>query len=140
VFQKDGWIRRLVRNYREVEADYHRRTGIYPGFHVVAARRAFAEKHPQAILALYRALIASWNIWTVKTKQFAEASPWAMEELETMLRDFGEETLPFGMESKANRLMVETMCREQHAQKLVEKPARPEDLFKDFEGIRRAHG
>ena len=41
-FKKGGPVRRLVENYPEVEADYHRRTGIYPGFHVVAARRSFA--------------------------------------------------------------------------------------------------
>ena len=61
-----------------------------------------------------------------------------MDELETMLRDFGQETMPFGMDSEANRRMVETMCHEQHAQKLVDKPAKPEDLFRDFEKIRHA--
>lgn len=136
VFRRDGWIRRLLTNYRELEQDYHRRTGVYPGFHIIAARREFAERHPQALLTLYDALQKSFDIWVVKAKRFAEASPWAMAELETLLGEFAADTPPFGMESPAHQRMVATICREQHAQRLVEKAANPADLFARFEEIR----
>ena len=135
VFKKGGEIRRLVENYPEVEADYHRRTGIYPGFHIVAARRSFAEKHPQAMRTIYEAMQKSWTIWEDKVKWFAEDSPWAMREMEHLCNEFAGDAA-FGM-SPANRKMVETICREQHAQGLVAKAAEPRRLFADFEAIVR---
>ena len=137
VFKKGGPIRRLVENYPEVEADYHRRTGVYPGFHVIALRRSFAEKHPKAVVTIYGAMRKSWAIWEDKVKWFAEDSPWAMREMELLCTDFAGDSV-FGMESEANRRMVETICREQHAQGLVPKAADPKRLFADFEAIRRA--
>jgi 4,5-dihydroxyphthalate decarboxylase len=135
VFRRGGTIRRLVRNYREVEVDYYRRTGVYPGFHIVAARREFAERHPWALMVIYRALQQAFDLWVTKVKRFSEASPWAMDELETMLGVFAHDTPPFGMESPAHRLMLETMCQEQYAQRLVARPAKPADLFADFAEI-----
>ena len=137
VFQKGGWIRRLVRNYREVETDYRRRIGVYPGFHILAARRAFAEEQPEAVLAVYDGLRQAFELWTAKVRKFAEASHWAMDDYETILREFPEDTSPFGMESPSHRKMVATVCDEQYAQKLVDKPARPEDLFAGFETLQR---
>ena len=135
VFSPRGWVRRLVRNYREVELDYHRRTGVYPAFHIVAARRQFAQRHPQAMTAIYRALQRAFDLWVEKTKRFAEASPWAMDELEVQLGNFSGDTPPFGMASQAHQLMVATMCHEQYAQGLVTRPANPAELFADFSAI-----
>jgi 4,5-dihydroxyphthalate decarboxylase len=137
VFQKGGWIRRLVQNYPEVEADYRRRVGFYPGFHIVAVRRSFAEKRPDVMLTIYDAMRAAFDLWTAKVKKFAEASPWAMHELEILLRDFEGDTPPFGLEAPSLRKMVAAICSEQHAQGLVATAARPEDLFADFEKLRQ---
>ena len=137
VFRKGGRIRRLVQNYPDVEADYHRRTGVYPGFHVIAVKRAFAEKHPKAVMTIYDAMQKSWALWEDKVKWFAEDSPWAMKEMELLCGDFADDSV-FGMESKANQRMVETICREQHAQGLVPKAADPKALFACFEKVRKA--
>ena len=140
VFKPGGSIRRLVQNYRQVEKEYYQRTGIYPGFHIVAARREFAKQHPQAVLAVYKALQQAFDIWVEKTKCFSEATPWAMDELETMLGEFAADTPPFGMEPPAHQRMVAAMCQEQHAQHLVDRPANPEDLFAGFAAIAAAAG
>jgi 4,5-dihydroxyphthalate decarboxylase len=138
VFQQGGSIRRLVRNYREVEMEYRRRTGVYPGFHVIAVRRTFAERHPEAVLSIYDGLRAAHALWVTKLRKFSDAMPWAIDEHETMLREFPEDASPFGMESPAHQRMVATICAEQFAQKLVEAPARAEDLFAAFARLQRA--
>ncbi len=138
VFQKGGSIRRLVQNYPEAEAGYHRRTGVYPAFHIVAARREFAEKHPREMMAIYNGLRHAFDLWVAKVKWFSEATPWAMSELETMLRDFPEDTPPFGIESAAHQRMLAVMCKEQEAQGLVPKAADPKSLFQGFEALQRA--
>ncbi|MCM0018383.1 MAG: hypothetical protein NBV67_00140 [Tagaea sp.] len=135
VFAKDGWLRRLVPDYRAAEAEYRRRTGIYPGFHIVAVRREFALRHPLVVPVVYGALRQAFDVWTLKAKRFAEATPWAMAEFETLCRDFPDDTPPFGMESAAHRKMVAALCHEQHAQGLVPQAADPAKLFADFESI-----
>jgi hypothetical protein len=79
----------------------------------------------------------SWALWEDKVKWFAEDSPWAMKEMELLCSDFADDSV-FGMESKANQRMVETICREQHAQGLVPKAADPKALFAGFETLRKA--
>ncbi len=136
VFQQDGSIRRLVRDYVGVEREYHQRTGIYPNFHLMAFHRDFAEQHPELVVGLYDALYRAWELWWTKAKRFSEAGPWAMVDLETQALEFAEDTPPFGLESKAHQRMLRAICEEQHAQHLVEKPARPEELFAQFTAIR----
>lgn len=138
VFQKDGWIRRLLADYPAVEADYHRRTGVYPGFHIIAVRRSFAEKNPHAVMSIYNAMRQSFDQWVGKVKKFGEGSPWAIHELEVLLRDFAHDMPPFGMESPAHQKLVATICHEQYAQKLVARAANPADLFAGFAAVRRA--
>lgn len=135
VYQPDGEFRRLVRNYRQVESGYHQRTGVYPGFHIVALRRDFAERNPQAAVTIYDALRKAWDIWWIKARKFAETSPWAMDEIETMIREFPQDTPPFGTGQEAHKRMLATICNEQFVQGLIPRAAQPEDLFADFERI-----
>lgn len=132
IYKADGRFRRLVVDYPAAEADFHRRRGFRPGLHIIAARRDYAERHPQALLALYKALHESWAIWWAKMKRFADSTPWAAREVEIMLRDFTGEMPPYGLESDAHRKMIAYMCEEQFAQGLVPKAADPEALFSPF--------
>lgn len=138
VFMPDGAARRLVTDFRAVETEFHKRTGIYPAFHVMAFRRDFAEAHPAAVVAVYNALQESWRQWWTKAKKFGETSPWAIAEIETMFADFPEDTPPFGSGNAATRRMLATMCHEQFAQGLVKSPADPESLFAEFESMLEA--
>ena len=63
-----------------------------------------------------------------------------MSDLETMLFDFPEDTPPFSVESVAHKRMIETICKEQLAQKLVERAANPNDLLAAFTTIEKQVG
>jgi hypothetical protein len=129
VFQKGGWIRRLVQNYPEVEADYRRRVGFYPAFHIVAVRRSFAAKRPDVVMTIYDALRGAFEVWTTKVKKFAEASPWAMRELEVTLRDFEGDIPPLGLEAPSLRKMVAAICTEPTLKTLKQLRHRGHDVI-----------
>jgi 4,5-dihydroxyphthalate decarboxylase len=135
IYESDGEFRRVIPNFRQAEVAYHQRTGVYPAFHIVAVQRSFAEQAPEAVLALYQALIKSWQIWWTKTKNYGDASPWAIEEAETLVKQFPDDLMPFGTSSPSHRHMLASMCIEQLQQKLVAKAADPESLFAKFNQI-----
>lgn len=136
VFETGGEFRRLLRDYRAAERDYHRRKGFRPVMHLLATNRTFGERHPEAILALQGALKASWELWWARYKRFPDATPWAVEGVESFIQDFRDEMPPYGTESPAHRRMLEDVCREQYEQKLVPAAADPEALFAGFNGLR----
>ncbi|GAA0613560.1 ABC transporter substrate-binding protein [Paenochrobactrum glaciei] len=140
VYEIGSEFRRLVRDFRSAETLYHRRTGVYPAFHIIAFERSYAEQNPGVVLAVYDALQASWQDWWKKAKNFGEASPWQIAEIESMIKDFPEDTPPFGCHQDAHKKMLAVMCHEQYAQGIVQKPADPLKLFADFEAFLKAAG
>ncbi len=59
---RDPRTRRLFRDYRAVEQKYFKRTGIFPTSHIVTLKQAFAERHPNAPVALLQAFRRSRDI------------------------------------------------------------------------------
>jgi len=138
IYKEDGRFRRLVVDYPGAEADFHKRNGFRPGLHIIAARKDYAEAHPEALLALYEALKESWAIWWAKTKRFADSAPWMAKQVEIMLRDFADEMPPYGLESEAHRKLAAYICKEQFEQGLVPEQADPGQLFKAFQNLTHA--
>lgn len=124
-------IRRLYEDYRTVEREYYRRTRIYPGHHVIVLRRAFAERHPAAVGAIYRAFVRSREVSEHYHRVLHETSPWVLADLEEQSALMGPEFRPYGY--RENRAMVAAFCEEQLAQGLIREPLDPDALFSDFE-------
>ena len=61
---------RLVPNYVEVEADYFKRTGIFPIMHFVAIKRPLFERHPWMAVNLYRAFEEAKERSVARIKQY----------------------------------------------------------------------
>jgi 4,5-dihydroxyphthalate decarboxylase len=126
---------RLFPNYREIEKDYYKRTGIFPIMHLVAMRRDTYEKYPFAASSLYEALKASRER-SLKLMRETGAlrfmMPWMTADLDEIDEVFGGDPWPDGVE--ANRKTLEALVTYLHEQGLIAKKMPIEDIFvKTFE-------
>jgi 4,5-dihydroxyphthalate decarboxylase len=121
---------RLFPNYREVERDYYKRTGIFPIMHLVALRRDVYEKHPFVATSLYEALTKSRRRALAlmrETGALRYMLPWMTDDLDEIDAVFGGDPWPDGIE--ANRKTLEALVTYMHEQHMIAKPIPIEDIF-----------
>ena len=101
-------VRRLWPNYREVEADYYRRTGIFPIRHVVVVRDTVLERHPDVAAQLVRvfedAKQHAYQYWADHRRSYLAWFGAEQEEERAML---GPDPWPYSIED--NRVVLETL-------------------------------
>ena len=126
-------IDRLFPNYREVEKDYYRRTGIFPIMHTLVIRRALYEQHPFVAQSLYDAFRKAKEIALRRMMSPAAAGvlpymqPWLMADAEEIDEVFGGDPWPYGIEP--NRRTLEALVRYLVDQSLIPAPVKIEELF-----------
>ncbi|MGD0433408.1 MAG: ABC transporter substrate-binding protein [Acetobacteraceae bacterium] len=123
-------IVRLFPNYREVERDYYRRTGIFPIMHLVAMRRDVHEKYPFAATSLYAALKQSRHRALAllrNTGALRTMLPWMTADLDEIDEVFGGDPWPDGIEP--NRKTLEALVTYMHEQHMIPRRIPIEDLF-----------
>ena len=124
-------VARLFPNFREVELDYYKRTGIFPIMHVVVVRREIYEKHPWVMQALYKAFVqakeqAMRRLTT--SPPLPVTLPWLTHHIEETTRAMGADYWSYGLAE--NRHVLETAAKYGWEQGLLEKPIdRIDDLF-----------
>ncbi len=121
---------RLFPDFPKVEADYYRRTGIYPIMHLVAIKREIYERHPFVATSLYQAFCRAKAIALTRmrsTGMLATMMPWMLAEIETMDAVFGPDPWPYGVE--ANRKTLQALVDYLVEQSLIAKPIAVNDLF-----------
>ncbi|MGB9920037.1 MAG: ABC transporter substrate-binding protein [Moorellales bacterium] len=123
-------VARLFPNYREVEEDYYRRTGIFPIMHTVIIKREIYEAHRWVAMSLYKAFKAAKEI-TMRNYSIMAALyvtlPWLIAEVERTRELMGEDWWPYGLEP--NRRALETFLRYHHEQGLSARRMTAEELF-----------
>jgi len=123
-------VKRLWENYREVEADYYRRTRIFPIMHCVVIKRSVYKESPWVAQSLYKALLAAKNI-TLKNLQTTEALhatlPWLVFETQRTKEIMGEDWWPYGIEK--NREAIDALCDYSFEQGLSARKMTIEELF-----------
>jgi len=123
-------VKRLFPDFRTVEADYYRRTGIFPIMHTVVIRREILDRVPWVARSLYDAFCEA------KARAMAEMSdpvalavtlPWLIAELDFTRALMGDDFWPYGAEQ--NRATLEALIRYSHSQGLAARIVPIEELF-----------
>jgi 4,5-dihydroxyphthalate decarboxylase len=119
-------VRRLFANPREVEADYHRRTGIFPIMHTLALRRAVYEKNPWLAVSLYKAFCRARDLAhrsLYDTDALAVSLPWLIDEYER------SRAVAWDYSIEGSRPTLEALVRHLDEQQLTRRKMRVEELF-----------
>ncbi len=126
----DGRVVRLFPDYREIERDYYRSTGIFPIMHTVAIRRDVYEANRWIAQSLQKAFIAAQAKTYADLKESAALKamlPWLNHHVEEAIAEMGEDYWPYGFDR--NRATLDTFLRYHHEQGLSKRRLAPEDLF-----------
>jgi len=126
---------RLFPDFRSVEADYYRRTGIFPIMHVIVLRRDVYEANPWIARSLMKAFDAALRI-AYDDLRYRSALrvmlPWLAAEVDETEALMGDDWFAYGVER--NRHVLEAFLRYDHRQGVIPEPLRVEDLFVENAG------
>ena len=127
---RPGHVRRLFPDYRAVEQQYFRDTGIFPIMHTVVIRRELYEQNRWIAQALYKAFVEAQRRTyedLYVTAALKAMLPWLTAHVEETRALMGENYWPYGF--TANRATLETFLRYHHESGLSKRLLAPEDLF-----------
>ncbi len=126
-------VERLFPDYRQVEQDYYRRTGIFPIMHTVVVRRDLLAAHPGLAQAIYKGFCDSKKAAEEKYRHglifnsMGTMFPWFSQLLGDDVALLGEDWWPYGV--SANRKAIEAALRYQHEQGITDQLFSAEDIF-----------
>jgi 4,5-dihydroxyphthalate decarboxylase len=126
----EGTVRRLFPEYRTVEQDYYRKTGIFPIMHVIAIRRAVYEKHPWIAQSLYKAFLTAQKEAyrdLHETAALKTMLPWAVHHVEEAERLMGSDYWSYGLDS--NVRVLNTFLRYSYEQGLSKRQLTAHEIF-----------
>ncbi len=129
-FGRNPKIQRLFPNFREVEADYFKRTKIFPIMHVLAIKRSLYEAHPFVATSLYNACCESRAMAIAKARDVGALRymmPWMVADFHEIDRVFEGAFWPYGVEE--NRPTLEALVTYLYEQAMIPKKVPIEELF-----------
>jgi 4,5-dihydroxyphthalate decarboxylase len=127
----DKRVARLFPDYKQVEIDYYRETGIFPIMHVTTVRQEIVDKYPWVTTNLVKAFEASKQLayQRVKNPRMVPLA-WVRTAVEEQQDILGPDPWQYGL-TDANRKNLETIQRYVHQQGMVSKLRKLEELFDD---------
>ncbi|AMN44370.1 PhnD/SsuA/transferrin family substrate-binding protein [Rhodoplanes sp. Z2-YC6860] len=130
----EGWpgIRRLFPDYRMLEQDYYKRTGIFPVMHTIVMREELHQRHPFVAASLYRAFCEAKDLAIgdlYDTDALRVTLPWLIDHVEEARRTLGHDYFSYGID--ANRRALEAIGRYLYEQQIAPRIVTPEELFID---------
>jgi 4,5-dihydroxyphthalate decarboxylase len=126
----DPNIVRLFENFREVEAAYFRKTGIFPIMHLIGVRKTLLEQSPWLAVSVYKAFLEAKAIALRELHDIGVnfvTLPWVNAEVTAAERDLAQDFWSYGV--GPNRAALEAMTRYSFEQGLAARKLSPEELF-----------
>ncbi|HEY5217815.1 MAG TPA: ABC transporter substrate-binding protein [Pseudolabrys sp.] len=123
-------IWRLFPDYRTVEQDYFRRTGIFPIMHALGIRRDLYENNRWLAASLSKAFLQAKRLADTElaeTTALKIGLPWVTAEYEATIDAMGADFWSYGVE--ANRKTLSTMARYSYEQGLAVRLLSVEEMF-----------
>ncbi|RUN76993.1 ABC transporter substrate-binding protein [Sphingomonas sp. TF3] len=122
----------LIPDAEAVEADYYRRTGVYPMHGTVVVKDEILAEHPWVARSLYDAFSQAKNEWLAQLES-GEATGKGADKYRKLQKIVGPDPLPYGIE--VNRPTIEALEATAFKQGLTPKRMTMEQLFVDPETI-----
>lgn len=120
-------FRRLFPDPQRVEADYFRRTGVYPIMHVVVVRERLWKENRWIAKSLTDAFTRAKRVWREHSGSSLGGLAWIDLLIEEERRVLGEDPYPYDIES--NRKTIETLIRYCAEQAVMKRVPGVEELF-----------
>ena len=120
-------VRRLFPDSRAVEADYYRKTKIFPIMHMVVIRRAIYEQEPSIAARLTEGFESAKRLAFEAYEEGLSAMPWSNLDLEYARQLLGDDISPYGVTK--NLPTLEAAARYSHEQGLTRRRFAIAELF-----------
>jgi 4,5-dihydroxyphthalate decarboxylase len=118
----------LFPNAEELEADYYRRTGVYPMHGTIVVKDSVLAEHPWVARSLNDAFTRAKDEWVAKL-QAGTAEGDSAKKYAQLAKIVGDDPLPYGLE--ANRPTIEALEKTAWDQRLTPRRITIDDLFVD---------
>jgi 4,5-dihydroxyphthalate decarboxylase len=123
-------VKRLFPDYRRVEMDYFKKTGLFPIMHVIVIKRSIYEKTAWVAQTLYKAFCQSKEICMTElydTNILRVSLPWTSAEYEDTCELMTADYWPYGL--NPNRVNLETLHSYLPEQGLIKEKLNLDELF-----------
>lgn len=121
---------RLFKDYRAAEAEYWKKTRIFPIMHVLALRRDVYERNRWLAMNLFQAFLEAKRRSMARVSEFGLSHlplPWIPDHVRQWREIAGEDFWPYGVEP--NRPTLEAFLQYGYEQGVCRKRLKIEDLF-----------
>jgi 4,5-dihydroxyphthalate decarboxylase len=129
ILDKDPRVKRLFENYKELEIDYFRRTGIFPIMHTTVIKQEIVDRYPWVPMNMMIAFERAKKIAYQKMENPRRVPlAWVRDAQEEQEEILGKDPWVYGL-NEANRRNVSSLVRYSHQQGIISRELPLDELF-----------
>ncbi len=129
ILDRDPRVGRLFPNYKDLEIDYYKRTGIFPIMHTTAIKQEIVERHPWVPANLFQAFEKAKEIAYQRMENPRRVPlAWFRHALEEQEEILGGDPWAYGL-GEANRKNLEALMQYSYEQGFIGGKMALDDLF-----------
>ena len=129
ILDRDPRVGRLFPNYKDLEIDYYKRTGIFPIMHTTAIKQEIVERHPWVPTNLFQAFGKAKEIAYQRMENPRRVPlAWFRHALEEQEEILGGDPWAYGL-GEANRKNLEALMQYSYEQGFIGGKMALEELF-----------